>query len=297
MRGTILWIMGTGGLLLVFILLRSYYETHHFKIKRYCIKNDNIKELTTFAFITDLHNCSYGRDNEKLIEALKRENIKFLIAGGDLVVGKRNIGQCRPEKFFNNAVSFLKGISGEVPILYTYGNHETRIKIRRKTNPLYDEYMEQINKLKEQKIILLNDEIWQYQNIIVAGLEVDDKAYDDGKSFDREKLKGLMSSVNERASSDREVFRILVAHPPDFFEAYAEENVDLILCGHNHGGTVRIPMLGGVISRKYKLFPKYSYGVYDKNEKKMIVSGGLGDHTVHFRLFNMPEIVIITLGK
>ena len=201
-----------------------------------------------------------------------------------------------PKKYFDNAVSFLNGISGEFPILYTYGNHETRIKIRSEANPLYNEYMEQIKvQLQEQKITLLNNEIWEYNNIIVAGLEVNDESYDDAESFDREKLKKLMSLVNERNSSEKRSFRILVSHPPDFFDLYAEEDIDLILCGHNHGGTVRIPLLGGVISRKYKLFPKYSYGVYEKNGKKMILTGGLGDHTIHFRLFNMPEIVIITL--
>lgn len=298
MRDTVLLITGIAMAFLALILLRSYYETHHFRIKRYCIKTDRIKEQTTFAFITDLHNCSYGKDNEKIIAALKKENPAFLIIGGDLIVGKRNIGQCMPEKYFNNAVSFLKGISGEFPILYTYGNHETRIKNRKEINSLYNEYMEQIKEhVQEQKITLLNDEIWEHNNIIAAGLEVNYEAYNEKESFDREKLKRLISSVNEKTYQDDNFFRILVSHPPDFFELYAEENVDLILCGHNHGGTVRIPFLGGVISREYKLFPKYSYGIYKKNGAEMIISGGLGDHTIHFRLFNMPEIVIITLEK
>lgn len=296
MKNTVIIIIGAAALLFLLILLRSYYEIHHFRIKRYAINADAIKKQTTFAFITDLHNCSYGSDNEKIIAALKKEKPDFLIIGGDLIVGKRNIGQCLPEKYFNNAVSLLKGISGEFPILYTYGNHETRIKNRKETNPLYNEYIRQIKELlKEQKIILLNDEIWEYNNIIVAGLEVDDKAYDDNESFDNEKLRRLMSLVSRKAESDKNSFRILVSHSPDFFEQYAEENIDLVLSGHNHGGTVRIPFFGGVISRKYKLFPKYSYGIYKKNGTKMLLTGGLGDHTIHFRLFNIPEIVIITL--
>lgn len=296
MKNTVIIIIGAAALLFLLILLRSYYEIHHFRIKRYAINADAIKKQTTFAFITDLHNCSYGSDNEKIIAALKKEKPDFLIIGGDLIVGKRNIGQCLPEKYFNNAVSLLKGISGEFPILYTYGNHETRIKNRKKTNPLYNEYIGKIKELlKEQKIILLNDEIWEYNNIIVAGLEVDDKAYDDNESFDKEKLRRLMALVSRKAESDKNSFRILVSHTPDFFEQYAEENIDLVLSGHNHGGTVRIPFFGGVVSRKYKLFPKYSYGIYKKNCTKMLLTGGLGDHTIHFRLFNIPEIVIITL--
>lgn len=296
MKDTVLWIIGILVFLLVLVLLRSFYETHHFRIKRYSIKTDRIKKQTTFAFISDLHNCNYGKYNEKIITAIKNERPDFLIIGGDLIVGKRNIGQCIPEKYFNNAVSFLKGISGEFPILYTYGNHETRIKNRRETNPLYNAYIEQIKKqVQEQKITFLNDDIWSDNNIIVAGLEVNDEAYDNDKSFERVRLERLMSLVSEKQPQDNSCYRILVSHPPDFFDLYAEENVDLILCGHIHGGTVRLPGIGGVISRKYKLFPKYSYGMYKKNGRKMILTGGLGDHTIHFRLFNMPEIVIITL--
>lgn len=296
MKDTFLWIIGILVFLLMLVLLRSFYETHHFRIKRYSIKTDRIKKQTTFAFISDLHNCNYGKYNEKIITAIKNERPDFLIIGGDLIVGKRNIGQCIPEKYFNNAVSFLKGISGEFPILYTYGNHETRIKNRRETNPLYNAYIEQIKKqVQEQKITFLNDDIWSDNNIIVAGLEVNDEAYDNDKSFERVRLERLMSLVSEKQPQDNSCYRILVSHPPDFFDLYAEENVDLILCGHIHGGTVRLPGIGGVISRKYKLFPKYSYGMYKKNGRKMILTGGLGDHTIHFRLFNMPEIVIITL--
>lgn len=298
MRDTVLWIIGILVLLLMLILLRSYYETHNFRIKRYSIRTDKIKKQTTFAFITDLHNCNYGKDNDKIIAAIKKEKPDFLIIGGDLIVGKRNVGQCETEKYFNNAVSFLHGISGEFPILYTYGNHETRIKNRREINPLYDTYIEQIKTLlEEQKITFLNDNVWSDKNIIVAGLEVDDEAYDDNNCFDREKLERLMSLADEKQPTVDCCFRILVSHPPDFFDLYAEEDVDLILCGHIHGGTVRLPGIGGVVSRKYKLFPKYSYGMYKKNGRKMILTGGLGDHTIHFRLFNMPEIVIITLEK
>lgn len=296
MKNTVIIIIGIAALLFILMLLRGYYEVRHFRIKRYTIKTDTIKKQAAFAFISDLHNCTYGNDNEKIIAALKKEKPDFLIIGGDLIVGKRNMGQCMPEKYFKNAVSLLKGISGEFPILYTYGNHETRVKNRKETNPLYNEYIDSIKgQLEEQKIILLNDEIWEYNNIIVAGLEVGDKAYDNNESFDNEKLRKLMTLVSQKSASNKNKFHILVSHPPDFFEQYAEENIDLVLSGHNHGGTIRIPFLGGVISRKYKLFPKYSYGVYEKNGAKMILTGGLGDHTIHFRLFNMPEIVVITL--
>lgn len=289
-------IIGILIILLLLILIRSYYETHHFKIKRYTIKSDKIKNETAFAFITDLHNCNYGKDNETIVNAVKNENPDFLIIGGDLIVGKRNAEKNNPEKYFNNAVLFLKNISGDFPVLYTFGNHETRVKNKRKSNPVFDAYMGQIKELVDkQQIKLLNDDIWKKNNIVVAGLEVNDEAYDDNNSFDKDKLDGLMSRITGENTEDDNNFNILVSHTPEFFSTYAEENVDLILCGHNHGGGIRLPFIGGVISRDFKLFPRYSYGIYERNGRRMVLTGGLGDHTIHFRLFNMPEIVIITL--
>ncbi len=289
-------IIGILIILLLLILIRSYYETHHFKIKRYTIKSDKIKNETAFAFITDLHNCNYGKDNETIVNAVKNENPDFLIIGGDLIVGKRNAEKNNPEKYFDNAVSFLKNISGEFPVLYTFGNHETRVKNKRKSNPVFDAYMGQIKELVDkQQIKLLNDDICNKNNIVVAGLEVNDEAYDDYNSFDKDKLDALMSRITGENTEDDNNFNILVSHTPEFFSTYAEENVDLILCGHNHGGGIRLPFIGGVISRDFKLFPRYSYGIYERNGRKMVLTGGLGDHTIHFRLFNMPEIVIITL--
>lgn len=289
-------IIGILIILLLLILIRSYYETHHFKIKRYTIKSDKIKNETAFAFITDLHNCNYDKDNETIVNAVKNENPDFLIIGGDLIVGKRNAEKNNPEKYFNNAVLFLKNISGDFPVLYTFGNHETRVKNKRKSNPVFDAYMGQIKELVDkQQIKLLNDDIWKKNNIVVAGLEVNDEAYDNDNSFDKDKLDGLMSRITGENTEDDNNFNILVSHTPEFFSTYAEENVDLILCGHNHGGGIRLPFIGGVISRDFKLFPRYSYGIYERNGRRMVLTGGLGDHTIHFRLFNMPEIVIITL--
>lgn len=266
------------------IILRSRYETHNFKIKEYRFSTDKVTEEIKFGFITDLHNCLYGEKNESVIKALEREKCSFLIIGGDLISGKRNIGDNSPLSYYSNAADFLNGLSGKMPIFYTFGNHETRVRNRQKTNPLYRAYM---NSIRNAELEMMNNRMYRWnQELIITGLEIDEASYDNENSL----------NINKNLfCHDEKAYRILVAHSPEFFGDYAKEDADLILCGHNHGGTVRLPVIGGVVSRDYKLFPKYSYGVYEKNGKKMVLTSGLGDHTIHFRLFNMPEVVVITL--
>ena len=92
-----------------------------------------------------------------------------------------------------------------------------------------------------------------------------------------------------------EDYNILIAHNPDYFKVYSEWGANLVLAGHNHGGLVKLPFLGGVLSPRLHLFPKYSYGLYKKGESKMILTGGLGSHSLKIRVNNVPELVFIEL--
>ena len=59
-------------------------------------------------------------------------------------------------------------------------------------------------------------------------------------------------------------YNILIAHNPDYFPAYAEWGADLVLSGHVHGGIMRLPLLGGVLSPALRLFPKYDGGLFQE---------------------------------
>ena len=91
------------------------------------------------------------------------------------------------------------------------------------------------------------------------------------------------------------VYQILLAHNPEYFEEYAAWGADLVLSGHVHGGIMRLPLLGGVISPKLVLFPKYDGGRFYEKDSTMILSRGLGMHTLPIRIFNPAELVVIHL--
>jgi hypothetical protein len=67
----------------------------------------------------------------------------------------------------------------------------------------------------------------------------------------------------------------------------------LVVSGHVHGGIMRLPVFGGVLSPSLTLFPKYDGGRFSEGKSTMILSRGLGTHTIPLRVFNPGELVVI----
>lgn len=267
-------------LLLLAILCISRYELTHFKIKRYQLKNKKVKGHIRILYLSDLHESCFGKDNGMLLEAVRKARPDLILLGGDMIVGK---GKRVDTK---NAYHFLKNLQVSCPVIYTYGNHETRVRETKK----FREYEE---KIKELPVILLNNEcvtqIIRENKIQIYGLELENDCYNRDKDF---KLSEKECFPEGSAS-----IRILLAHSPNFFDEYVKIRPDYVFCGHNHGGIVRIPGLGGLISTEYRLFPRYSYGRYHRENTDMILSAGAGTHTIKFRLFNPSEIVIADIEE
>ena len=113
--------------------------------------------------------------------------------------------------------------------------------------------------------------------------------FHDNTEMDRDYLTSL---TGESSKND---YQLLIAHNPVYFTNYAAWGADLILAGHLHGGMVRLPGIGGLISPQARFFPKYDSGQYEHKESRMIVSRGLGSHSVMPRIFNIPELVFVRL--
>ena len=132
-------------------------------------------------------------------------------------------------------------------------------------------------------------------NLDFFGLELDGRLYAKGRR------EALTAEDVERllGRPDPTRFTVLTAHSPRYFATYAAWGADLVLSGHIHGGIVRLPLLGGVISPYLTLFPRYSGGRYelpkggDGSRAVMILSCGLGMHTLPVRLFNPAELSVI----
>lgn len=270
--------------LIILALLISFYETRHFVVKKYCIRDKyfNDKKIKT-VFISDLHDCSYGKNNEKLIEAIDNIKPDFVFFGGDIFNGIRN-------KKNVNAESFVKTIAFKYRCFYALGNHEFRYYLYPDEFPgLKDEFLKILSDA-DVKLLDNESEITDINGVkfCISGLSIERRFY---KRFKADKMpEDYVENVLDNSS--KEGYSILLAHNPRYMKNYAAGDFDLILSGHYHGGLMRI-FNQGMVSPDYKLLPKYSYGIYKINKSTAIVSGGLGVHTLPFRIFNRPELVEI----
>lgn len=282
--------VGLGGVATAATLTRMAYEMTHFEIKRYEVESEKLPSVfhgAKIVFLSDLHNAEYGKRNERLLAAIDAENPDYIFVGGDMLVA-------RAEESFLPALAFVRALAKKYPVYYANGNHEFRLKIYKKQYGK-DTYKDYVKSLKSVGVNYLCNETVsicrENQEIFVSGLEIEAMYYH--RLVQIEMSKNYIPSLLGEPQEDQ--FHILLAHNPCYFPQYAKWGADLVLSGHIHGGIVRLPYLGGVISPQLTFFPKYDRGLYKKGESTMILSGGLGGHSIPFRLFNMPQMQVITL--
>ena len=256
-----------------------------FEINRVVIKNRKIKKPVTFAVIADLHNCCYGRDNRRLFDTLVKEEPDAVLIAGDLIEAGINASE-------EEGLKLLYMLSGRFPVYYGVGNHEKKLFIRSMYQRQRDEL---VFGLKRSGVRLMHNTSYELpdSNVCIKGLDIPHEYYRRviHKKTSGRKLEGLLGRP------DRKSFNILLAHDPSHFKAYAEYGADLVLSGHVHGGMVRLPYVGGLFSPEYRLFPKYDAGIYRLEHTRMLVSRGLGSHTINIRINNTPELIMLRLER
>lgn len=269
--------------LALFFLVIDVVDINRFVIKEYEIKSDKINKEQNIVLLADLHNKEFGKNNKKLIDAINDINPDFVLCAGDMLTAK-------PGKDYSPAVRFFENMKMR-PVYYGLGNHEYRMKIYPEDyGTKYEEYA---SKLRELGVnILENDHLdIEGTNIRIQGLMIDRHYY---KRFEHHEMtKDDIRTLT--GTKDEDKFEIMIAHNPEYFPGYAEANAELIVSGHVHGGIMKLPLIGGVISPKLKLFPRFDGGIFTYKNSTMILSRGLGCHTLPLRIFNPGELVVIKL--
>lgn len=268
------------------------YETESLEITKYEIENEKIpKEFNNFKIvqISDLHNKSFGKDNKRLLETIDSQNPDIVVITGDLVEGDN--------KDFNIALNLIDELLKKYKVYHIIGNHEQKSLIK-KHKQLYKTYFDKLYKknivnLDNEKIRIKKD--GKYINIygLIIPLEYYPYFF---KNYENKNMKLEQDFINNKLGEiNRDEYNILLAHTPFFFEDYEKYGVDLVLAGHVHGGIIRLPKVGGLLSPNREFFPKYDFGKYIKNNTTMLLSKGLGGSKVLIRFACKPEIVSITL--
>ncbi len=271
-----------------------YHDTHNLKVYEYEVPSDKVSGSYTFVFLTDLHSYVFGKDNQNLMEKIDKVSPDAVLCAGDMFndrpVKDKNASK-EAHVYTDVAVSLLTRLSRKYPLFIASGNHEEQVKEdTRVLGNVFDRYK---NTLKREGAVYLDNESAVFSDDIrITGLCLTNDYFH--KVVKKEMASGYLDKkIGYISSEDKDNFQILIAHNPIYFNRYREWGADLTVSGHVHGGIIRLPFVGGVISPALTLFPKYSGGKYDEDGKTMILSRGLGTHTIHVRLFNPGEISVI----
>ena len=87
---------------------------------------------------------------------------------------------------------------------------------------------------------------------------------------------------------------VVLSHRPSLMAEYARSGAHLVFSGHAHGGQVRLPLVGPLFAPDEGALPDYTAGMYQAGDTQVVVSRGLGNGTPFPRLWNPPELVVVT---
>ena len=258
-------------------VLSLLWSNSAISVKKYEVYGENNLRI---LHLSDLHKKDFGKNYEKLLKKIPDEKYDFICFTGDLI--------SRNETEFDKKISFMKSLLKIAPVFFVNGNHEA--EAYEKYDVLKKELLKiGVSILDNDSVILKNGE----ENVILAGFSSEKNFFRNDKNGFSDLYRIDSDYLKQKLGEKKKGYTILLSHSPFFFEQYAEWGADLTLCGHVHGGVVRLPFVGGVLSPERKFFPKYDGGIYEINGRKMIVSKGLGK----LRLFNPSEIVVIDIKK
>lgn len=274
---------------IVYCLIEMIRELRDFRVTKYRIcsqKLNGIKREKKIIFLSDLHNRMYGEENERLLESIRNQHPDLILIGGDMLVRKDG-------NSYDKTVHFLAKLPGICPVYCANGNHEQKLKeLPDKYEQSYEEYKKAltasgIHMLENASETVKLEEV----PVKLSGLEIPLGAY---ARFGKKELS--LKEITDRIGEHGDDYQILFAHHPRYIQEYLEYGADLILSGHYHGGVMQLPGIGGVISPDFTLFPKYSGGIYREGAQTVVVSRGLGTHSVPVRLWNWPELIVLELS-
>ena len=284
----------------------NYIGNRNFKETFYSVSSLKVNNKIRIIQLSDLHNCSYGEDNKLLVERVKKLKPDLIIYTGDMVDSE--------VKSNDTVISLCKKLAEIAPSYYIYGNNEvekyynfnlTLKAIDKKLG--FNEDNREPHKLSE-----MTDELTK--KLEAVGVKVLKNQYDTiTAGTTKVDVYGVLTSnpsafwpysgesFGEYMYSNENHLKITAIHEPVVFEKFSTETWgDLVLAGHTHGGTVRVPLIGPLYTPEGGLLPgkrgHFAYGRYEVEGRPLIISAGLENKNV-FRINNQPEIVVVDINK
>lgn len=264
-------------LILILFTLFMYWSNRTLQVDSFTYSSARLPagfDGCTIVQLTDLHGAEYGENNEDLIAAVRNANPEYIFLTGDLQDRFRET----PAEY---TIALCTRLSAIAPTYYVTGNHEWALGSIRSLKAA----------IRETGVTVLTNEYLTLErggdSILLAGI-------DDPNGFaDQKPPEELAAEVKEVWGDG---FWMLLAHRNNhFLKQYCKLGADLVLSGHAHGGMIRLPFTDGLIGTDRDLFPSYTSGFYEENGTTLFVSRGAGNSGPSFRIFNRPQVAVLTL--
>jgi hypothetical protein len=251
-------------LLLAMALLSFLYiddQISNFRVNRVELQTEKLEEEIRITQITDFHSNDRV-DLNGVLESVRLFDPDFIALTGDIIDFK-TVDFSLSYELIDRLVETGK------PVYFVYGNHEHG-------NQHFREF---INGIEDRGVDILDERSVELpigdNTIMIYGSDF----YSTSDGYEK-----LFSSVDAR------YYNILLAHSPNRPIPYLHGEIDLMLSGHTHGGQVRLPIVGGVLSPGEGFFPEYDKGLMKIGDTTLYIDSGLGNSVLPIRLFNPVQI-------
>ena len=276
-----LWIVMILFAILILTATIFYYDSNtRLVTNEYELLYPNLPEAFDgyrIAVLSDIHGAEFGRNNEQLVKKVSDAHPDIIAITGDLIDRYNTPPIERQLEIADMLISDLVNIA---PVYFITGNHDWDSGELHRIEGMLNGHGATV--LRNQYTLLEKGS----QSVILAGTD------DPNGPADMITPDVFIDQIRE---SQGDGFLVVLEHRNGNLPLYSELGVDLLICGHAHGGIIRLPFTDGLIGPKRKLFPTHTSGVYSMLETNMVVSRGLGSPLGWMRLFNNPHIPVVIL--
>lgn len=260
------------GLLIVDGIINQYYIA----TTTYNLKSDKITEDYTFAQISDYH--SNSRQSQKIIDITAASNPDYILLSGDILESD----EMKP------TLEFIKNLQAIAPVIYARGNHDDD----------YQTYTSFTQQLSEMGVIVLNSTNYEIDDLNFIGIE----DFSGANLFEKTEFTQIYNDYigQHKQLVNESKYNVLLAHRPNYLEAYSQLGVDLVVSGHAHGGQWQIPFTDiGLVAPDEGFLPTHVHGLDSQGTTTQIISSGTSNPygPIFPRLFNPEEVVVINVAQ
>lgn len=273
-------------LILVCVLFGETFISYHWiEVNEYQVEWEHTEQERAggpvrFVVLSDLHAHQFMNDNGYLVDKVGEQRPDFILMCGDFIN--------EDSKEHTGLERVVENLCDIAPVYFALGNHELAY--------MENGHEELVEDVEAAGAVVLDKEYVDISGIRIGGLY--DYAFAlDGNDEAANVEESVRVFLEDFQKTDK--YKIIMSHRPDSFifgNASKYWDVDLVVSGHNHGGQVVLPFLGGMFGGDQGMFPKYIHGMYDVGNMKLFATSGLGSEwQILPRWNNRPEVAVIEL--